>query len=89
MHSQRITCHEESKGSENGMGESGDRSSHRGDHKRIKPLVGKAECKRPFDVNKWIGLNSKMYLIIIKYVGVDWIHLAQNMDHRLPFLNTE
>lgn len=49
-----ITCQEESKMSEDWMGGSEDRSSHRGDHKRTQHLVGKADCKRPLDVNRWI-----------------------------------
>jgi hypothetical protein len=44
-------------------------------------LVGKPEGKRPLgrSRNRWYD-NIRMYLREMGWEGVDWIHLAQDMD---------
>jgi hypothetical protein len=44
-------------------------------------VVGKNEGKKPPGISrcKW-GDNIKIYFKEIKWVGVNWIHLAQNRD---------
>jgi hypothetical protein len=48
-------------------------------------LVGKPEGKRP--LGRWVD-NIKMDLREIGWDGMDWIELAQDMDHWRALVNT-
>jgi hypothetical protein len=52
-------------------------------------LVGKLEGKRPLGKlrRRWVD-NIKMDLREIRWVGMDWIDLAQNRDQWRAFMNT-
>jgi hypothetical protein len=52
-------------------------------------LLENPEGKRPFGTSrrKWKG-NIRMDLREIGWEGVDWIHLAQDRDQCLAFVNT-
>jgi hypothetical protein len=54
-----------------------------------RTLVGKPEGKRPLGRprRRWVD-NVKIDLREIKWVGMDWIDLAQYRDQRRPLVNT-
>jgi hypothetical protein len=51
-------------------------------------LVGKPEGKRPLEDQEVEVDNIKMDVIMIEWVGMDWIDLAQDRDQWRAVMNT-
>jgi hypothetical protein len=51
--------------------------------------VGKPEGKRPLGRprHRWVD-NVKMNLREVGWVGMDWLHQAQDRDHWMALVNT-
>jgi hypothetical protein len=60
-----------------------------GKRNACKILVGKPEGKKSLRRPRlrWVN-NIKMDLTEIELDGMDWIHLAQDMDQWMAFVNT-